>query len=140
MADNKLTFEDYDSVSVHYDDARRPVGLSSFKKHLRGSVHKDSHKILDLGCGTGNYLQHLYSEAQEYVGVEQSEGMVKQCQAKIEKLEIKNAKAIQGSAFELPFADGEFTAIISTQTFHHFGGKEKVALVLKEAARVLKKG
>ena len=140
MEDKKLTFEDYDSVSIHYDDARRPVGLKSFKQHLRASQYANNHKILDLGCGTGNYLQHLHTEAVEYIGLEQSEGMVNQCKSKIELLGITNSTVVQGSAFELPFQDEEFTAIITTQTIHHFGGKEKILDVLKECSRVLKKG
>lgn len=136
----KLTFEDYDAVSVHYDEARRPVGLASFKSHLRASPFKDNHKILDLGCGTGNYLQHLHSEAVEYTGLEQSEGMAAKCNAKIEKLGITNAKAVAGSAFEIPFPDNSFTAVITTQTLHHFGTKDKVKAVFKEVGRVLQEG
>lgn len=49
-------------------------------------------------------------------------------------------KFIQGSASELPFADGEFDMVISCLTFHEVRDERDKARLLKEALRVLKKG
>jgi ubiquinone/menaquinone biosynthesis C-methylase UbiE len=41
-------------------------------------------RILDAGCGTGNYLKEISGEVGECVGVEFNEGMLKQARQKLD--------------------------------------------------------
>jgi len=40
--------------------------------------------ILDAGCGTGNYAQHLHFKVQKYIGVEYNDGMCTKFRAKFQ--------------------------------------------------------
>jgi len=95
----------------------------------------DYHNILDVGCGTGVLLEELtrrYPKA-ECVGLDLSEGMVKQAQNKIKQ---KQVKFIVGDGETLPFPDQSFDLVVSTSALHWMDYKQ----VFAEVARVLKPG
>ena len=102
---------------------------------------KDSHKILDIGCGTGC----ITKEVSEYVNPE-SGGLVTGIDAASQmilgarkKRESSKCKFEVAAAEDLKFEDNSFDSILSTLFFHH------IQLDLKkkaftEAFRVLKPG
>ncbi|MCL2409600.1 MAG: class I SAM-dependent methyltransferase [Oscillospiraceae bacterium] len=85
--------------------------------------------ILDFGCGTGNFMYALKKLTNsEIYGVEPSEGMREQAQAK--GLDVKN-----GDHREIPFADNYFDFIYMTDVIHHVPDLE---MMFSELCRVLK--
>ncbi len=105
---------DYNEISQVYDDVREgDVALvNSFLQEI--SLRSDF-KILDIGCGTGNYtniLQKL-SGAQVY-GVEPSEGM-------LDKARQKNTQVVfrRGTAGSIPFEKDFFDFVFMTDVIHH---------------------
>ncbi len=98
---------------------------------LRGLRQREARRILDIGCGTGLLAERIRSELPEsqVVGCDFSRGMLSQAQ------EHERADAlVQGSALALPFADGRFDAIVSTEAFHWFPDQRQA---LAEFLRVL---
>ena len=56
-----MEFENYTDTSKKYDQYRIPIGLDSLTKAINFSSEtqgtKPSNlKLLDVGCGTGNYI------------------------------------------------------------------------------------
>ena len=87
--------------------------------------------FLDVGCGTGNYLNVFLNKGYIFYGVEPSEIMLgnarNHCNTKIEHAVVE----------ELPFEDSFFNGATAMFTFHHWKYKQKG---LKELFRVLKQG
>lgn len=89
--------------------------------------------LLDVGCGTGNYARALKQETGCHVsGIEPSTEM---------RERARNATVwealLPGSAERLPFSDGSFDLLLSTDVIHHVGER---GAFFGEAARVLRPG
>jgi ubiquinone/menaquinone biosynthesis C-methylase UbiE len=78
-------------------------------------------RILDVGCGTGRLALRLSRElpGSRVTGCDFSRGMLRQAQARAGALSLA-----QGDAQRLPFADGSFDAVVSTEAFHWFPDPE----------------
>lgn len=86
--------------------------------------------VLDLGCGTGAFLQEL-SETKEPVGVDFSAHAVEFCRERGLRL------LTQADAEALPFASASFGAVVSLDTLEHVHGDVRA---VTEVARVLEPG
>ena len=90
--------------------------------------------ILDVGCGTGEHLKRALSHGLVAVGLEPAEAMR---QAAIRN--VPEARIEAGVATELPFADGEFDALLMIEVLRYLH-QEDIDQALREARRVLKPG
>jgi ubiquinone/menaquinone biosynthesis C-methylase UbiE len=91
-------------------------------------------RILDVGCGTGDLTARLRDElrADLVAGCDFSAGMLEQAAAR-----TRAVQWLQGDAARLPFADGSFDAVVSTEAFHWFPDPD---LALREFRRILTPG
>lgn len=89
-------------------------------------------KILDLGCGTGRDVYLFAPAGYEYLGVDISEGMVKQAR----KL-FPDAKFKIMDIMSLDFKDQTFDGIWSFTAYQHLS-KSDINIAIAEANRVLK--
>lgn len=88
---------------------------------------------LDAGCGDGRYLAALAAELPERVaGVDISERILETARAQAPRAELR-----QANLERLPFADGEFDLVLSSQVIEHVLDREGAAA---ELARVLRPG
>lgn len=92
--------------------------------------------LLDLGCGTGAAVREASATVTRAVGLDLSPAMIDRARTLAQGL--PNVEFLQHDVSDrLPFADGEFTAIICTTAFHHFPRPQHA---LAEMARVLAPG
>merc|ERR1719281_462885 len=76
--------------------------------------------LLDLGCGTGNYLALAAPHVKKVHGLDYNPGMLEQCAKKVERLGLKHVELQQGSILEeLPFEAASFDAVMINQVLHH---------------------
>jgi ubiquinone/menaquinone biosynthesis C-methylase UbiE len=136
-----VEFEDYKTTSKCYDATRVPVGVHALLELLE--QHK-AETLLDLGCGTGNYLAPVAQKMKRVHGLDYNAGMLEQCAAKVERLGMKHVELQQGSILErLAFDDNSFDAVMINQVLHHVdtpGDFAGSAMAVTEAFRVLKPG
>lgn len=137
---NNAFYDDLHEMWI--DSADHPVALLRAENALRnpwiqGILAKQFPypcKVLDIGCG-GGYLTNFLAKKGHFVsGVdlsEQSLGVAKKHD------ETKSVEYRRASAYELPFSDGIFDVVCAMDLLEHV---EKPAIVITEAARVLKKG
>jgi ubiquinone/menaquinone biosynthesis C-methylase UbiE len=98
---------------------------------LRGLREGTTARVLDIGCGTGLLaarIRQAFPDA-KVIGCDFSLGMLAQAS--------RNSRAhalVQGSALALPYKDGAFDAVVSTEAFHWFPDQDAA---LREFYRVL---
>ena len=135
-------FEQYDDKAYSYSVNRYPVGVEAILAGL-GRCNKplDQLRLLDAGCGTGNYLRAISPHVAHIVGVDASQGMLESARAK----ELPNVELQQSTLQDLPFKDASFDGVMVNFVLHHLDNTEgcdngfpAVQLALKEIRRVLK--
>lgn len=80
-------------------------------------------KVLDVGCGLQPYRPMLGAGTTEYVGLDRESPMA--------------TPTVVGDAMDIPFPDGHFDVVLSTQVLEHVPEPERA---LREAVRVLRPG
>ncbi len=91
-------------------------------------------RVLDIGCGTGQ-LAHRMADtfpATRVVGCDFSPGMLRKAAAR-----RGGVRWVRGDAGALPFGDGAFDTVVSTEAFHWFPDQDRA---LAEIFRVLAPG
>ena len=111
-------FEDYHSTAKIYDELRVPVGLDKALElaSQRLGKEKKSLKLLDIGCGTGNYINALKDKVGSCTGLEFNESML--AAAKATHKGDDRVNLIQGSAAEEKSFETEvYDVVIMTLVF-----------------------
>lgn len=69
-------------------------------------------ELLDIGCGPGAFLAAKAQHARRVVGLDPSRTMLHEAERRLaDRIAAGTARLVIGSAAELPFSDGEFSAI-----------------------------
>lgn len=114
-----MTICNYSETAKHYDTTRQPVGLEIILDFLqtRLSAPLKELRVLDAGCGTGNYLEGLYSREVFAYGIEQNPRMLAIAKAKIAP-EYRD-RLTDGDLVSLNVSPGSFDAVIVNMVLHH---------------------
>jgi ubiquinone/menaquinone biosynthesis C-methylase UbiE len=92
--------------------------------------------LLDVACGTGAAVRDGAALVKRATGFDVSAGMIEQARSFASG--VANVEFVEGDiSAALPFADGEFTALLCSTVFHHF---PRPRAALAEFARVLAPG
>jgi SAM-dependent methyltransferase len=123
---------DYEAVAAAYA-RNRAVHPGVVADLIREAGLHAGSRVLDVGCGTGNYARALQEATGCAIsGVEPSDQM---------RLRAEGAATwtalVAGAAESLPFPDDSFDLVYSTDVIHHIGDRDAY---FAEAARVLAPG
>ena len=104
-------YESYEKTSENYDATRLPVGGDLLIKELnkRFNSKLSSLKLLDAGCGTGNYIKILRPNFDEVTGYDQCDEMLNVAKNKFDKSDKKVKFQIQ--CIVIPYFDQLITAV-----------------------------
>jgi ubiquinone/menaquinone biosynthesis C-methylase UbiE len=116
----------YDQRFIEGSSSGKATGLLSLARAL------DAARILEVGCGTGHWLQVLASVAGPIYGLDLSPGMLRQARRRQVPLHL-----VRGRAAHLPFPGGTFDLVYCVDAIHHFGDPRTFVV---EAARLLRPG
>lgn len=128
----------YDLSAPFYDDwawqrfwraHEYPVVRDALERQRRG--RKQALDLLDVGCGTAWYLEHLRDLCRDEVGIDLSSGMLAIAGNRLPGTLLK-----QGDARNLDFPPGRFDSIVCTRVLSHMA---QVRPALSEMRRVLGK-
>lgn len=139
-------FENYNDTSKRYDQTRTPIGIEILLGCLVSTPRPLSEqRVLDAGCGTGNYIQALKGKVGDLCGLEFNEGMLAQAQEKFTN--DSHVSLEQGSLLErLAYDTNTFDGLMCNQVLHHLeteSGAEdfsQIRQLIEEAHRVLRPG
>ena len=116
------------------------LGLSLVRrKALLALSLKNGENLLDIGCGSGDFLERIHERYGDDVilfGVDGSPDMIEEARRRTKGMDIAFMVA---QAQELPFPSETFDSVVSTLVFHHISPKGK-RTAIKEICRVLKVG
>ncbi|MEV4319752.1 class I SAM-dependent methyltransferase [Actinocrispum sp. NPDC049592] len=118
-----------------YDIAHHVFGLRRIHQEMITLAGlRDGHKVLDVGCGTGNLLRLTgkLHPGVELSGLDPDPKMLVRARRK-----VRGARLDRGFAQELPYADGSFDRVFSSLMLHHLDSASKDEL-LAEVRRVLR--
>ncbi|OGZ26637.1 MAG: hypothetical protein A2365_01235 [Candidatus Nealsonbacteria bacterium RIFOXYB1_FULL_40_15] len=126
------TKADYNLISREFSETRNrlwdEIGFL-FYNYL-----KENESVLDSGCGNGRYYELFREKNINYVGIDNSEELIK-----IAKEKHPEADFRIGDSLSLPFEDSSFDKVYSIAVLHRIPSYSFRARFLKEAKRVLKK-
>jgi len=131
----------YDWLLPLYDVFAKLIGSEAAHRQLVDQANiEPSHRVLDIGCGTGNLtllVKRLYPRA-EVVGLDPDPKALARARRKADE-RGSAARFDRGFADELPYAEASFDRVFSAFMLHHLAldVKEKT---LREARRVLRSG
>ncbi len=95
---------------------------------------KDEDRVLDLGIGTGMSLNYFPNRG-KIIGIDLSEGMLREARKKIEDRGLCHVQAIQADALWLPFADDTFDQVFISHVISVVSDPYRL---VREAQRVAK--
>jgi SAM-dependent methyltransferase len=126
----------YSRIYDRYDanpDRHRIAVDAEIRKLLERAGRAKVVRVLDLACGTGNWLtvqmKAYATQPVEWHGLDACEDMLGLARAK-----VPAARLVAGRAEHLPYADRQFDLVAVNFAFHHFDDKDAV---LDEIVRVL---
>lgn len=127
----------YDIQSVFYDATFGRLVKRRIERSLdHMNIAKDD-LVLDLGIGTGASLNYYPTDRGRIVGIDLSNGMLRECRKKIREQNRENAFVFQANALELPFEDSTFDHVFIS---HVISVVSDPVVLVKEAQRVAKPG
>ena len=101
---------------------------------------RPSHRVLDIGCGTGTLavLVKRQHPDVEVVGLDPDSRALERARRKAQRAAV-SIQLDRGFSDELPYADSSFDRVFSSFMLHHLAATEKET-TLREVCRVLKPG
>jgi len=131
----------HDRLLPLYDPLCRLLGIASVHRPLIDQAEiRPGHRILEIGCGTGNLAllaKRLHPDT-EVVGLDPDPKALARARRKAER-KVLSVQLDRGFAEQLPYPDASFDRVLSALMFHHLGPEEKEG-ALREVRRVLKPG
>lgn len=124
---------DYDSIAPTFDRRYERNEYAGVEQVLLQFARKEPGlRILEVGCGTGHWLEVLHAEGLHVTGLDPSAGMLAQARARLPGRDL-----VRGQAEHLPWGDQSFDRLFCINAIHHFVDK---AAFLTEAKRILRPG
>jgi ubiquinone/menaquinone biosynthesis C-methylase UbiE len=114
----------------YYDTIREHPEISNEDVQIIARLRPVSKAILDVGCGSGGFLEACRSRPGDAVGLDPSSAAVKRCRT-------SGLAAIQGDATSLPFASESFDVVRAKEIIEHIVDLRTFML---EVHRVLRPG
>jgi SAM-dependent methyltransferase len=122
----------YEEVAATYDRRYLDEDYAPIERALFEFIGANRRGVLEVGCGTGHWLERLQDCDVRATGVDPSAAMLSHARGK-----VPSGRLIGGRAEELPFVDGQFDRLFCINAFHHFADKRRA---IEEARRVLRVG
>jgi ubiquinone/menaquinone biosynthesis C-methylase UbiE len=138
-ASKEHTRRHFDRWAPRYEADRTSRRLADPQRRALEALDlKADDRLLDVGCGSGAAVRLAAQTVRRAVGIDLSPAMI------VRATELAGgADHVEfgvGDSEQLPFADGEFTAVLCTTSFHHYpdpaGAVGEMARVLDAGGRV----
>ena len=133
----------YDNDSSTYDEDRWTTDAGKTNMFTQAKnieeLNRDwiDKRIIEIGVGTGRIAAQVASKGALVIGIDISEGMLKECREKMQGLGLSNVYVARADGAHLPFADSTYSGCLCINVLSHVPDFRKV---LAEIARILVEG
>jgi ubiquinone/menaquinone biosynthesis C-methylase UbiE len=124
-----ITTARYDGLADWYDDYNA-AGAGNNRADLQRLLGPGSGRCLDLGCGTGHYVEAIRATGRTVIGLDRSADQLRLARRHA-------ATLVRGDAAALPFADRSFPTVVAMWISTDV---DDMVAVLGEITRVLTPG
>lgn len=131
----KKVQQHYDEVAAIYDKRYDHEKGRQYYGHISRQVMgglTQGGLLLDIGCGTGLFIERYLGSGNEAVGIDISRGMIARARTRCPESEF-----LVGTAELLPFRTNTFDAVVSLLAFSYLQHPEAV---IKDVYRILRPG
>ena len=128
LADQAELIWNWDSAAGRRRARRRADLLLEYARLAPG------HDALELGCGTGIFLEKLAASGARILGLDLSADLLQRARARLAGL--ANVRLARGNAEQLPCSPGRLDAVYGSSVLHHLD----LDAALAEAFRALRPG
>lgn len=143
MTTQVATAREQEASRRHFDRWRGVYSRSRLLASLQRRALADldlraDDRVLDVACGAGKLVRAAAPQVERAVGGDLSPGMIEEARRQtVGTAAADRVEFVVAPSDRLPFGDGEFTALVTTTSFHHFPDP---AASVREMARVLAPG
>jgi len=123
---------DYDRVADRFDKRYELYAYAGVRETLLNFLGPTLIAALEVGCGTGHWLEVADARASMLAGVEPSSAMLERA-----RLAAPGARLVRARAEALPWRDATFDRIFCVNALHHFSDRDRF---FAEARRILRPG
>lgn len=126
----------YDQLADSFDKRYQHLTYPGIRAELRKMIDRPGMSVLEVGCGTGHWLNILSDLPARCLGIDPSLAMLTRARRK-----VNGAALVCASAEGLPFSTHSVDLIFCINAFHHFPDSKKFledsALQLRDAGRLV---
>jgi len=114
----QIVRSNYQEIAVQFDATRKKYVWPELEKILSNLKEGDS--VLDVGCGNGRLLENLKKRRISYLGVDNSEALIKLAKANYPSYDFKVADILELSET----IKQKFDLVISVAVLHHLPSED----------------
>ncbi len=96
-------------------------------------------RLLDLGCGTGRHMVYFARQGIQVCGMDSAPAGLSLAREWLQREHLSADLVLADAWWPLPFRDGAFDAILSTQVIHH-GRLAAILQATGQIGRVIRRG
>lgn len=132
---NAMIIKQFSKQAIPF--AKSPGHMDSIQMLIEMSGVTNNDSVLDVACGPGLVACEFANIADSVTGIDITEKMIEQARNHQQEKQLENMTWNTGDVLPLPYADNEFSIVLTRYSFHHFLEPQKV---LSEMYRVCKPG
>jgi ubiquinone/menaquinone biosynthesis C-methylase UbiE len=129
-AATKRIREEFDRIAL-LSEAHPDVG-NFYHRYLLGLLPPHCERVLEIGCGTGEFTRLLAQRARSVVAVDLSPQMLRL--AREQSTEHSNIEYMAGDVMQLELPSESFDCVVSIATLHHLPLKQAL-MKMKDALK-----
>ena len=114
-------YENYSQTAGSYDTTRSAIGSEIWLGQLLARLNNlGTIKLLDAGCGTGNYTLELAPHVAHITAFDMNDAMLGEARTKTQTAGLSDKVDFHaGQLLNLPFENESFDVVMFNQVLHH---------------------
>lgn len=128
-----MKVDPYKKIAKFYDTFIGPLTSGLRALGMKMFPPREGMAVLDIGCGTGAYLEHYQRAGCNVSGIDRSPSMLQVARNRLGE----SANLYRGDASNMPYQDKEFDLIVMSTVLHEMPRAVRSA-VINEAKRTIK--